>query len=310
MGRSRPVGARPDAEGPPGISIGPETHTAILDWYAAHARPLPWREPATTPWGVFVSELMAQQTPVARVEPVWREWLARWPRPVDLAGAAPGVAVRAWGRLGYPRRALRLHEAATVMVDRHHGQVPSTLDELRALPGVGDYTAAAVACFAFSIAIPVVDTNVRRVLTRLITGAALPAPSLSAAERALAATALPPEPAAAVVWNVAVMELGALVCTARQPACATCPVRAVCAWQAAGRPAYQGPPRRRQAWEGTDRQCRGALLSVLRDRHGPVAADRLAAAWADARQRERCLDSLVADGLVEPLPRRRYRLPG
>ena len=111
-------------------------HADVLRWYAVHARPLPWRAPGTSPWGVYVSEIMAQQTPVARVEPVWREWLTRWPTPADLAAATPGDAVRAWGRLGYPRRALRLHDAARVMVDRHDGQVPTELTDLLALPGV------------------------------------------------------------------------------------------------------------------------------------------------------------------------------
>ncbi|HOA03375.1 MAG TPA: A/G-specific adenine glycosylase, partial [Dermatophilaceae bacterium] len=166
-------------------------HADVLRWYAVHARPLPWRAPGTSPWGVYVSEIMAQQTPVARVEPVWREWLTRWPTPADLAAATPGDAVRAWGRLGYPRRALRLHDAARVMVDRHDGQVPKELTDLLALPGVGAYTAAAVACFAHGIPEAVVDTNVRRVLARAITGTALAAPTLTAAETALAVAALP-----------------------------------------------------------------------------------------------------------------------
>ena len=120
-------------------------HQRILSWYAAHARPLPWRDPQCSPWGVFVSEVMAQQTPVARVEAPWREWMARWPTPADLAAASPGDVVRAWGRLGYPRRALRLREAAVAMVERHEGEVPRLETDLLALPGVGAYTAAAVA---------------------------------------------------------------------------------------------------------------------------------------------------------------------
>ncbi|HPK90152.1 MAG TPA: A/G-specific adenine glycosylase [Dermatophilaceae bacterium] len=285
-------------------------HADVLRWYAVHARPLPWRAPGTSPWGVYVSEIMAQQTPVARVEPVWREWLTRWPTPADLAAATPGDAVRAWGRLGYPRRALRLHDAARVMVDRHDGQVPKELTDLLALPGVGAYTAAAVACFAHGIPEAVVDTNVRRVLARAITGTALAAPTLTAAETALAVAALPADHDDALTWNVAVMELGALVCTARAPRCEVCPIRSECAWQLAGAPPDAGPARRGQAWVGTDRQARGALLQALRDAPGTVRSMTLEAVWPDPIQRARCLDGLVADGLVEPLAGQRFRLPG
>ena len=287
----------------------PRLHERVLGWYAANARPLPWRHPDSTPWGVLLSEVMSQQTPVARVEPVWHEWLQRWPTPADLAAAPAGEAVRAWGRLGYPRRALRLHEAAQAIVDRHGGTVPPTVDELLALPGIGAYTAAAVACFAYAVPSVVVDTNVRRVLVRTLEGAAHAAPAMTRAEVDLARTALPRDPKDAVVWNVAAMELGALVCTARAPRCPDCPVADLCAWNQAGRPAYDGPPRRGQSWHGTDRQARGALLAVLRAAPDPVAAGALAAAWPEQAQRMRCLDSLVADGLVEPLDGDRYRLP-
>lgn len=299
----------PESSGPPRAL--PEIHRTVLAWYAAHARPLPWRDADTTAWGVLVSEVMAQQTPVARVEPVWREWLARWPTPAHLAAESAGEAVRAWGRLGYPRRALRLHEAARAIVERHAGRVPDRLEELLALPGVGGYTAAAVACFAYRQPTVVVDTNVRRVLARLLLGQAQAAPALTRAELDLAAAALPPDPADAVTWNVAVMELGALVCSARSPDCPSCPVADRCAWLAAGRPAYPGPARRGQAWHGTDRQCRGAVLQVLREAQGPVRRAALAPCWPDdPDQLDRCLDSLVADGLVEPLSRGRFRLPG
>ena len=285
-------------------------HQRVLDWYTAAQRDLPWRTPDTTAWGVFVSEIMLQQTPVVRVEPVWHEWMQRWPTPADLAASAPGDAVRAWGRLGYPRRALRLHAAATAMLERHAGEVPEGHAELLALPGVGAYTAAAVASFAFGVRATVVDTNVRRVLVRLVEGSAQAAPALTRSEMDLAASLLPEDADLARTWNVAVMELGAITCTARVPRCGDCPVADLCAWRAAGQPAYAGPARRGQAWHGTDRQARGALLAVLRDAHGPVSGSDLAAAWpTDPPQRERCLDSLVADGLVEPLPRNRFRLP-
>jgi A/G-specific adenine glycosylase len=251
---------------------------------------------------------MAQQTPLSRVEPAWREWIERWPTPAALAAAAPGDAVHAWGRLGYPRRALRLHEAARAMVDRHGGEVPSDHGELLALPGVGAYTAAAVACFAFRRPEVVVDTNVRRVLARTIEGKAYPHLTLTRAEMDLARESMPADHEVANTWNVAVMELGALVCVARGPRCGDCPVADLCAWNLAGRPAYEGPPRRGQAWHGTDRKVRGEILQRLREAGGPVALGVVAEAGPDAVQVMRCLDSLVADGLVEPLDDG-YRLP-
>ena len=286
-------------------------HQRILDWFARESRGLPWRMHGTSPWGVLVSEVMLQQTPVVRVEPVWRAWMSRWPSPAALAGSATGDAIHAWGRLGYPRRALRLHAAAVAIVERHHGDVPRNRDQLLALPGVGTYTAAAVSSFAFGARLAVVDTNVRRVLARTIGGAAQAGPSLSRAEMDLAAALLPAEADAARTWNAAVMEVGALVCSARAPRCPDCPVQDLCAWQRAGRPAYEGPVRKVQSWLRTDRQCRGALLAVLRESSGPVTATGVVASWpSDDTQRDRCLDSLVTDGLVESLPGNRFRLPG
>jgi len=283
--------------------------TPILDWYAANARDLPWRRPDATPWGVLVSEVMLQQTPVGRVLPIWTEWMARWPAPGDLAAEPSGAAVRAWGRLGYPRRALRLHESARAIVDRHGGQVPSSYDALRALPGIGSYTAAAVASFAYQQRHAVLDTNVRRVLARLVEGKEYPAKAQTAAEVKLAESLLPPSPPVAARWSVAMMELGALVCTARTPRCADCPVAGSCAWRLAGRPAHDGPPRRGQTYAGTDRQCRGRLLAVLRDAPGPVDQTAFDIVWSDAVQRERALDGLIADGLVASLADGRYALP-
>nr|WP_240978157.1 A/G-specific adenine glycosylase [Knoellia sp. DB2414S] len=285
-------------------------HRPILRWYAGAARDLPWRRDDARPWGVFVSEVMLQQTPVARVLPVWQEWLRRWPAPADLAAEPPGEAVHAWGRLGYPRRALRLHAAAVAIVADHEGAVPSTEAELLTLPGVGTYTAAAVATFAFGERTTVVDTNVRRVLARVVEGREYAAPSPTRAELDVAAGLVPEHPASARTWSVAVMELGALVCTARAPRCEDCPVASLCAWRLAGRPAHDGPPRRGQAWEGTDRQLRGILLAALRDANSPVSRGTLEALSDNEIQRERCLDSLVADGLVEPLDGDRFALPG
>lgn len=284
-------------------------HAPVLRWYAGAARDLPWRRPGTAPWAVLVSEVMLQQTPVARVLPAYAAWLERWPTPAALAADPPGEAVRQWGRLGYPRRALRLHAAATAIDARHDASVPSTYDELLALPGVGAYTAAAVASFAFGARHAVVDTNVRRVQARAVTGVEHAAASMTAAELRLAEALLPPA-ALAPGWAVAVMELGALVCTARSPRCGDCPVRELCAWRGAGQPAYDGPPRRAQTYAGTDRQVRGRLLAVLRAAPGHVGGDALERAWGEPVQRGRALDGLVADGLVEPLGGGDFDLPG
>jgi A/G-specific adenine glycosylase len=253
---------------------------------------------------------MLQQTPVVRVLPVWEDWLRRWPSPALLAAEASGEAVRHWGRLGYPRRALRLHAAAVAIVERHGGEVPGNHAELLELPGVGSYTAAAVAAFAFGRRETVVDTNIRRVHARLFSGTALPSQSLTAAEMRLAAELLPADVGLSVRWNAAVMELGALVCTARVPRCADCPLSADCTWRLAGKPAYDGPARKGQTYAGTDRQCRGRLLAVLRQSHGPVPKEALDVVWDDAPQRERALDGLITDGLAEVLDDGTYRLPG
>ena len=283
-------------------------HEPVLDWYASHARQLPWRDPGASPWAVLVSEVMLQQTPVSRVLPAYRQWLARWPTPVALAAEPPGEAVRQWGNLGYPRRALWLHQAATAVVARHGGEVPADVKELRALPGVGAYTAAAVASFGFRQRHVVLDTNVRRVLSRAVAGAAMPPAQPTTAERRRAAGLLPGDPHLAANWNVAVMELGALVCTARAPRCQQCPIAPQCQWRLAGYPAG-GQAARTQRYAGTDRQCRGRLLAVLRDNQGPVPRSKLEAAWEEAVQRERALDGLVADGLVQPVGRQSYQLP-
>ncbi|MGL5827003.1 MAG: A/G-specific adenine glycosylase [Nocardioides sp.] len=278
--------------------------TAVLIWYDDHARELPWRDPSASAWSVLVSEFMLQQTPVARVLPAHEQWLQRWPTPADLANDTPGEAVRLWGRLGYPRRALRLHATATALVNSHGGQVPASYTALVALPGVGDYTAAAVASFAFGQRQVVLDTNVRRVLTRWRTGKEFPgASSPTRAERELAESVLPTAPATAATWSVAVMELGALVCTAARPSCGQCPISGACRWREAGFPAHDGVPRTAQTWAGTDRQCRGRLLAAVREAEGPVSRQRLDLVWHDHHQRQRCLTSLLVDGLLtEPAP--------
>jgi A/G-specific adenine glycosylase len=256
---------------------------------------------------VLVSEVMLQQTPVARVLPAYDAWLARWPTPGALAADEPGEAVRMWGRLGYPRRALRLHAAATAVVDHHGGELPRTVPELLALPGIGDYTARAVAAFAHRQRHAVVDTNVRRVVARAVEGVADAV--VTKRDLLFVESLLPADDEAAATASVALMELGALVCTARAPRCDACPVAGRCAWLARGRPALSAPVKRPQAYAGTDRQVRGRLLAVLRDADGPVEADLLEQVWDEPVQRARALDGLVADGLVDPLPDGRFALP-
>ncbi|MEV0680829.1 A/G-specific adenine glycosylase [Actinosynnema sp. NPDC050436] len=282
----------------------------LIDWFADTARDLPWRKPECTAWGVLVSEIMLQQTPVARVEPVWHDWLERWPTPSAMAAATQGEVVRAWGKLGYPRRALRLHEAARAISTQHDDVVPDDVETLLALPGIGAYTARAVAAFAYGRRCPVVDTNVRRVVARAVHGAGDAGPPSTTRDMNDVQVLLPEEDAAAAVFSAALMELGAVVCTARAPQCADCPVFATCAWQRNGRPAYDGPAKAVQKFAGTDRQVRGLLLDVLRGTSEPVAKTRLDVVWSDAGQRDRCLDSLLVDGLVEQTATGLFALPG
>jgi A/G-specific adenine glycosylase len=280
---------------------------AVLLWYAGAARDLPWRLPGTSPYAVLVSEVMLQQTPVSRVLPAYDAWLARWPTAPALAADEPGEAVRMWGRLGYPRRALRLHAACVAVVERYAGELPSTVEELLTLPGVGAYTARAVAAFAYRQRHPVVDTNVRRVVARAVEGVADAA--VTTRDLARVADLLPADGEAAATAGVALMELGALVCTARAPGCDRCPLAASCAWLTAGRPALPAPVRRPQAYAGTDRQVRGRLLAVLQEADGPVERSLLEQVWDEPVQRARALDGLIGDGLVDPLPDGRFALP-
>jgi A/G-specific adenine glycosylase len=282
---------------------------AVAEWYRRAARDLPWRGPDVSPWAVLVSEVMLQQTPVSRVLPVWRAWQARWPTPAELAAASPGDAVRMWGKLGYPRRALRLHECARLIVTRFGGAVPPDVADLETLPGIGAYTARAVAVFGFGARHAVVDVNVRRVVARAVDGQGQPAPPSVARDHAAVAALLPDDPVAAARASVALMELGALVCTARSPRCDACPIAGSCAWLLAGSPAYDGPTVPVQRFTGTDRQVRGLLLDVLRGADAPVPRAALDVTWPDSVQRERALDTLIADGLVDPLPDGRFALP-
>jgi A/G-specific adenine glycosylase len=283
--------------------------TELIRWYEREQRDLPWRRPGVTPWQVLVSEFMLQQTPVARVEPIWLAWVARWPTPSATAAASAADVLRAWGKLGYPRRAKRLHECAVVIAREHDGAVPSDVETLLTLPGIGAYTARAIACFAYRQRVPVVDTNVRRVVARAVHGRA--EAGTSSSPRDLDdVDALLPDGHEAPRFSVALMELGATVCTARSPRCGICPL-SVCAWRAAGHPVATTPARRVQRYAGTDRQVRGRLLDVLRGNDSPVSRAQLDVAWlTDTAQRDRALDSLLVDGLVEQTADGRFALAG
>jgi A/G-specific adenine glycosylase len=292
--------------------IVPE-YSAVIDsrelshWYEREQRDLPWRRPGVTPWQILVSEFMLQQTPVSRVEPIWLAWVDRWPTPSATAKASAADVLRAWGKLGYPRRAKRLHECASVIAEQFDDVVPSDVETLLSLPGIGAYTARAVACFAYQQRVPVVDTNVRRVVARAVHGRA---DAASASPRDLDdVTALLPNDVDAPRFSVALMELGATVCTARSPKCGLCPLSA-CAWRTLGYPAGT-EARRVQKYAGTDRQVRGRLLDVLRGNDSPVTRAQLDVAWlTDTAQRDRALDSLLVDGLVEQTSDGRFALAG
>lgn len=270
---------------------------AICAWFDANGRDLPWRRPGTSAWGVLVSEVMSQQTPMSRVIGPWHEWMNRWPTPDDLAEEDSGEAVAAWGRLGYPRRALRLHSCAVAIATEHDGVVPNSYDELVALPGIGDYTASAVVSFAFGGRATVLDTNVRRLIARAESGIANCPTSVTRAERIVADALVPDEDVRAAKWAVASMELGALVCTARSPQCEVCPIRDGCRWVIDGRP-DNAPARRGQPWKGTDRQCRGVIMDVVRNSPHGVKVQMALSAWPELDQASRCLESLLDDGLV------------
>ncbi|QRY52165.1 A/G-specific adenine glycosylase [Mycolicibacterium septicum] len=278
----------------------------LVSWYADAQRDLPWRRQGVTAWQILVSEFMLQQTPVARVEPIWLAWIDRWPTPSATAAAGSAEVLRAWGKLGYPRRAKRLHECAVVIAGEYGDEVPTDVETLLTLPGIGAYTARAVACFAYSASVPVVDTNVRRVVTRVLRGQAdAPARARDLDDVA----ALLPDDATAPTFSAALMELGAVVCTARAPQCGCCPL-SHCRWRSAGYP--EGTMTRKvQRYAGTDRQVRGKLLDVLRDSSSPVTRAQLDVAWlTDTAQRDRALDSLLVDGLVEQTTDGRFALAG
>lgn len=311
----------------------------LFAWWNRNARDLPWRFGRTTPWGVLISEVMSQQTQMSRVVPYWLAWMEVWPDAASLAGASTAEVITAWGRLGYPRRALRLQECARVVAQQYDNELPRTYDELLALPGIGDYTASAVMSFAFGGRIAVIDTNIRRVLSRVFLGVESHGGSATRQERELAARVLPKDAKASVTWNQSVMELGAVVCTAKNPLCEQCPLADSCTFLAAGRPGLgEQRTRPRQRFQGTNRQVRGMILNALRGlgaggsadeaagkrakgitKKAPADAghaaatslprDQVEALWGDHVQLDLCIASLDEDGLIEILPDGSLRLP-
>lgn len=218
-------------------------------------------------WGTLVFEIMSQQTPISRVQPIWLEWMERWPTPADLAAASSADIIVAWANLGYPSRALRLKVCASAIVEKHDGEVPLTMKELTLLPGVGTYTASALLAFRHGVRVPVLDTNVRRVLVRFLDGREFPPHSTpSKAETTRAEALLPENGREAADVSLSLMEFGALVCTQLSPSCDECAIHANCAWAAAGYPKDEKRPTP-QPYVGTDRQARGRIMKALRTAH-------------------------------------------
>ena len=275
----------------------------ITDWFKKNKRDLPWRK--TDAWGVLVSEIMLQQTPVQRVLPVYTEWMKRWPTPADLAAATPAEVITAWGRLGYPRRALRLHECAKEITENHKGVIPSTEIELRKLPGVGEYTSAAIVAFAFKGSSLALDINIRRLFSRLYKGEEAPSAAPTKAERVEYAEYVPKK--GAHIWAAATMELGALVCTAKNPLCGRCPVADSCQWRSLDYPRTERI-KRTQSWHGTDRQCRGTIVQALRE-NDLLTKKQIQLLWDVTSQVDKALLTLLDDGLIEARGRDTFSLP-
>lgn len=247
----------------PDLTHLPTIQRTLLAWYARAGRDLPWRR-TRDPYAILVSELMLQQTQVDRVIPKWQAWLERFPTIGALAAAPTSDVIKAWSGLGYNRRAINLQRLAQAVVAVHGGRVPDDVAELKALPGVGPYTAGAVAAFAHNRPVAMVDVNIRRLLHRLFVGAEVPTYRLSeAAIWALARAAVPPGRGAD--WHQALMDLGATICRPR-PLCDRCPVRTWCraAPEWAILPVDAPRPTKSQGtWEGSNRQYRGRILRAL-----------------------------------------------
>ena len=278
-------------------------HQPVLTWYRENKRDLPWRD--SDPWGVLVSEIMLQHTPVARVLPIYIQWMKHWPTAASLAQATPAEVITAWGRLGYPRRALRLHECAKVITTQHNGVVPSTEIELRKLPGVGEYTSAALIAFAFGGRSLVLDINIRRLFSRVVDGVETPKAAPTKSERVERKKLIPEKSAA--IWAAATMELGALICTAKKPKCGVCPLADQCKWRNLDFP-LSDQPKRTQTWHGTNRQCRGVIVQALRE-NSALSKKEINLLWDVPSQVEKALLTLLEDGLVISIPGQRFSLP-
>ena len=257
-------------------------------------------------WGTLVFEIMSQQTPIARVQPIWLEWMERWPTPADVAAASSADIIVAWANLGYPSRALRLKACAATIVEKHGGEVPLSLKELTLLPGVGTYTASALLAFRHGIRVPVLDTNVRRVLVRFLDGREFPPHTTpSKAETMRADAILPEDGHHAAEVSLSLMEFGALVCTQLSPSCDECTIHEHCAWALAGYPKDEKRPTP-QPYAGTDRQARGRIMKALRTAHfegtdGLPKRKVLHAARIDGRDRyqpSRVYRALLKDGMI------------
>lgn len=275
----------------------------ITSWFKKNKRDLPWRK--TDAYGVLVSEFMLQQTPVSRVLPVYEAWMKRWPTAASLAKATPAQVITAWGRLGYPRRALRLHECAKEITHNLEGKIPEDEAELRALPGIGEYTAAAIASFAFEKRSLVLDINIRRLFARLFDGVETPTQTATKVEKSRYKELIPKKDPHA--WAAATMELGAVICTSQSPKCGICPVAHVCTWRSLDYP-KSDVVRRRQSWHGTDRQCRGTIVQALRENE-VLTKSQLTQLWDVPSQLEKALLTLLDDGLIESRGMNKFSLP-
>jgi A/G-specific adenine glycosylase len=275
----------------------------ITTWFKENKRDLPWRK--SDAWGVLVSEIMLQQTPVQRVLPIYQEWMKRWPTAADLAKATPAQVITAWGRLGYPRRALRLHECAKVITSELKGAIPNDEAELKKLPGIGEYTSAAIVAFAFEGKSLVLDINIRRLFSRLYQGEEAPTAAPTKAERTEYAQYVPDKKAH--LWAAATMELGALICTAKKPLCGRCPVADKCKWRSLDYPSSERV-KRSQSWHGTDRQCRGTIVQALRD-NPKLSRREISLLWDVPSQVEKAILTLLDDGLIEEQRKGIFSLP-
>ena len=275
----------------------------ITSWFKKNKRDLPWRK--TDAWGVLVSEFMLQQTPVNRVLPVYEAWMKRWPTAASLAKATPAEVITAWGRLGYPRRALRLHECAKEITHNLEGKIPEKEAELRELPGIGEYTAAAITAFAFEKRSLVLDINIRRLFARLFDGVETPTQSATKVEKSRYEELIPKKDPH--LWAAATMELGAVICTSQSPKCGICPVAHVCTWRSLDYP-KSDIVKRRQSWHGTDRQCRGTIVQALRENE-VLTKSQITQLWDVPSQLEKALLTLLDDGLIESRGKNKFSLP-